>query len=210
MSSNIRHHPGLNFGSTDAEAHEHARETLFGFWIFLMSDLVIFAMLFATYADMSVHGLAGGPGTRDIFSLRGSFIETMLLLTSSFTFGMASLALKYRADRLRLAAWLVVTLLLGAGFVGHEVHELWKLATADNAPPQRSGFLSAYYLLVGTHGAHVSAGMIWIVHSLVQLRVCGLVRDVKLRILRLSLFWHMLDVVWIGIFSFVYLFGLVR
>ena len=207
MSTVVRHYPGLNLGSTDEGGDRAASEVVFGFWIFLMSDLIVFALLFATYADMSVHGVASGPGPRDIIDLRSAFAETALLLASSFTFGLASLALKYGPDRRRLVFWLAITFLLGAGFVGLEVRDFLVLLGEKNAPPQASGFLSAFWLLVGTHGAHVTSGLIWIAVMLVQIGVLGTIRDVKLRIMRLALFWHLLDVVWVGIFTFVFLYG---
>ena len=132
---------------------------IFGFWVFLMADLVLFAILFATYASMSVQGQAGGPSPTDVFDLPSAFIETMLLLSSSITFGMASLALKYKADRLHLVFWLVLTFCLGAGFIGMEVRDFW-IMTQQGAVPQRSGFLSAFFLLVATHGIHVTAGLL--------------------------------------------------
>jgi cytochrome o ubiquinol oxidase subunit 3 len=199
-------HPGLNLGSTDEYSHEEAEPVIFGFWVFLMADLVLFALLFATYASMSVQGQAGGPAPADVFDLSSAFIETMLLLASSITFGMASLALKYRADGPHLVFWLLLTIVLGAGFIGMELHDFWGMA-AQGAVPQRSGFLSSFFLLVGTHGLHVTAGLIWMIVLLVQLRVLGRTTSVKLRIMRLALFWHMLDIVWVCIFTFVYLFG---
>ncbi|MWD29255.1 cytochrome o ubiquinol oxidase subunit III [Aquicoccus sp. SCR17] len=201
------HHPGLNLGHTDRSTHAAAEEMIFGFWIFLMSDMVLFALLFATYAAMSVHGVAGGPAPADLFELKSALYQTLLLLTSSFTFGMASLALKYRKDTGRLLFWMGVTFLLGAGFLVLEARDWVKMVTEHNAPPQRSGFLSIYYLLTGTHFAHVSAGMIWMAVMAVQLAVFGNDGPVKLRLMRLALFWHMLDVVWIGIFTFVILLG---
>lgn len=207
MSAGPRLYPGLNLGRTDSESHEAAEESVFGFWIFLMSDMVLFAVLFATYAAMSVQGVAGGPGPRDIFELGPAALETLLLLTSSFTFGLAALALKYDASPRRMLAWLAVTGLLGAAFVGLEIRDYVTLIFEKGAPPQESGFLSAYFLLTGTHAAHVSAGILWMVVMAAQVRVFGLRPMVKLRLLRLALFWHMLDVVWIGIFTFVYLFG---
>ena len=131
----------------------------------------------------------------------------MLLLTSSFTFGLAALTMKYRQNRAQLLMWLGVTFACGIGFVGLEIHDFYLLATVKHATPQVSGFLSSYWALVATHGLHVSMGLLWILHSIVQVLVLGVVRDVKLRILRLALFWHLLDVVWIGIFTFVFLFG---
>ena len=199
-------HPGLNLGSTDEYSHEEAEPVIFGFWVFLMADLVLFALLFATYASMSVQGQAGGPAPADVFEISSAFIETMLLLASSITFGMASLALKYRADGPHLVFWLLLTFVLGAGFIGMELHDFWGMA-AQGAVPQRSGFLSSFFLLVGTHGLHVTAGLIWMIVLLVQLRVLGRTTSVKLRIMRLALFWHMLDIVWVCIFTFVFLFG---
>lgn len=207
MSKAPRLYPGINLGHADRESHEAAEETLFGFWIFLMSDMVLFAVLFATYAAMSVQGIAGGPGPREIFDLGPAFLETVLLLTSSFTFGLAALALKYDDAPGRLLAWLAVTGLLGAGFVGLEIRDYVTLIVEKDAPPQRSGFLSAYYLLTGTHAAHVSAGLLWMAVMAAQIARFGLAPMVKLRLMRLALFWHMLDVVWIGIFTFVYLYG---
>lgn len=208
MSTARRLHPGLNLGQTDRESHEAAEEIVFGFWIFLMSDLVLFAVLFATYAAMSVHGIAGGPAPAEIFDLGPAFLETLLLLGSSFTFGLAALEMKYRDKRGMLLVWLGITALLGAGFVGLEIRDYVMLVTEKGATPQESGFLSAYYLLTGTHAVHVSGGLVWMAVMAVQILTFGLVRAVKLRLMRLALFWHMLDVVWIGIFTFVYLFGI--
>ncbi|MES1925548.1 cytochrome (ubi)quinol oxidase subunit III [Salinisphaera sp. T31B1] len=199
-------HPGLNLGHTDPGTHAAAESVLFGFWIFLMSDLVLFALLFATYAAQSQHGVAGGPTPHSLFELKNPFIETSLLLVSSFTFGMAALALKYRQDRLRLVGWLLVTFALGAGFVYLEGSDFVKYISEGHGP-QRSGFLSSFFLLVGTHGLHVTSGLVWMLVMIVQLGVLGLTREVKMRLMRLAIFWHMLDVVWIGIFTFVYLFG---
>ena len=154
-------HPGLNLGSTDEYSHDEAEPVIFGFWVFLMADLVLFALLFATYATMSVQGQAGGPSPADVFDLPSAFIETMLLLASSITFGMASLALKYREDGPHLVLWMVLTFILGAGFIGMELHD-FQLMAAQGAVPQRSGFLSSFFLLVATHGIHVTAGLVWI------------------------------------------------
>lgn len=200
-------HPGINLDDTDRATHETAGPTIFGFWIFLMADLLIFALLFATYASMSITGVAGGPAAKDVFDLRSVFIETALLLASSFTFGMVSLGLKYDLRVRRLVFWLAVTFVLGAAFVGMEVHDFAKMAS-EHATPQVSGFLSAFFTLVGTHGLHVSVGLLWMLVMFVQISVFGMVREVKLRIMRLALFWHMLDIVWVCIFTFVYLRGL--
>ncbi|KZY04985.1 MULTISPECIES: cytochrome c oxidase subunit 3 [unclassified Sulfitobacter] len=210
MSHSNRLHGGLNLGQAHAETHRQAETMVFGFWIFLMSDLVLFAVILATYADASVHGLADGPGPAELFELRNPFIETLLLLASSVTFGMAALHLKYQDDRRGLVLWMLATGALGLVFVAMEGWDFYSLVVHDDAPPQRSGFLSVFFLLVGMHGLHVIAATVWMLVLLIQIGRFGLMPDVKLRILRLSIFWHMLDVVWVAIFTFVYLSGVAR
>jgi cytochrome o ubiquinol oxidase subunit 3 len=204
-ASDLRY-PGINLGETDRETHAAAEEKLFGFWVFLMSDLVLFSLLFATYGTM-IGATAGGPGAKDLFSLRSAAIETALLLTSSFTFGMASLAMKYGENRGPLMAWTVVTLLLGLAFLGFEASDFMTMIE-KGAPASRSGFLSAFFTLVACHGLHVTAGCIWMIVMMIQIRTLGIARDVKTRMMRLGLFWHFLDIVWVAIFSIVYLQGL--
>ena len=206
MSVTERLYPGINLGATAPETHATAEEKVFGFWVFLMSDLIIFALLFATYATM-IPATAGGPTPKDIFEIKSAAIETGVLLASSFTFGMASLAMKYSQRRGLLIFWLAVTLLLGVSFLGFEVHDFLNFVS-EGAPPTRSGFLSALFVLVSTHGLHVTAGCAWIVVMMVQILVFGIDRDVKMRLLRLGLFWHFLDIIWVGIFSIVFLQGL--
>ena len=193
-------------GHDALRSHTTAEEQLFGFWVFLMSDLVLFALLFAVYATMT-SATAGGPGAKQVFGLGSVAIQTGVLLASSFTIGMATLAMTYGRSRGSLLLWLAVTLALGALFLGLETHDLMTMV-ANGAPPTRSGFLSAFFVLVPTHGLHVTAGCIWTVTMIVQVLTFGRSGDVKTRILRLSLFWHFLDVVWVGIFTFVYLQGL--
>lgn len=176
----------------------------FGFWLYLMSDAIIFALLFATYVVMSGN-TAGGPAGKDVFDLSHAFSETMLLLLSSVTFGLAAVAL-LSDRRAAVIGWLAVTFALGAGFVGMELSEFSGMI-AEGASPQRSGFLSAFFTLVGTHGLHVSAGLVWILLMVAQIAVKGLTAPVRSRLMRLGLFWHFLDIVWIGIFSVVYLPG---
>jgi cytochrome o ubiquinol oxidase subunit 3 len=195
-----------------ADAHEEIEEAehvlaerAFGFWIYLMSDAIIFSLLFATYAVMS-HNTAGGPSGHTLFRLPHAFEETALLLASSTTFGVASVAIA-ASQRWRTLAWLGVTFLLGLGFVGMEITEFVGLATAG-AGPERSGFMSAFFTLVGTHGAHVSVGLVWIVLLGCEAALRGLNPHVVSRLYRLGLFWHFLDIVWIGIFSVVYLPGI--
>jgi cytochrome o ubiquinol oxidase subunit 3 len=177
----------------------------FGFWIYLMSDAIIFALLFATFVVMA-QNTAGGPDGKMLFSLPRTFGETMLLLTSSMTFGFATLAMR-SGERARVLGWLAVTFVLGAGFVALEISEFSGMV-AQGAGPQRSGFLSAFFTLVGTHGLHVSMGLIWIVILSAQVLIKGLSAPVTSRLFRLGLFWHFLDIVWIGIFSIVYLPGM--
>ena len=188
---------------TEAEDTERAiDERAYGFWIYLMSDAIVFALLFATFLVMS-HNTAGGPGGHKLFRLPNTFAETMLLLASSATFGFASVAIA-DGQRRRTLAWLSVTFLLGLGFVAMKVAELYGMAAAG-AGPWRSGFLSAFFTLVGTHGAHVSLGLLWVVLLGCEVALRGLNPFVASRLCRLGLFWHFLDIVWIGIFSVVYL-----
>jgi cytochrome o ubiquinol oxidase subunit III len=177
----------------------------FGFWLYLMSDAIIFSLLFATYAVMARNN-AGGPTANTLFSLPNAFAETMLLLFSSITFGLATLAMKSGAKE-RMLSWLLVTFLLGLGFVGLEIREFHGMVRAG-AGPDRSGFLSAFFTLVGTHGLHVTFGLIWILIMTSQVIIKGLTVPVTSRFLRLGLFWHFLDIIWIGIFSIVYLPGI--
>ena len=203
-------HAGLNIAhdlARDPEALQQAESGVFGFWIFLMSDAVLFALLFAIYGTM-LGATAGAPGPHQEFKIGPAFIETLLLLTSSATFGMASLALK-RHRRRALVVWLAVTLGLGISFLGMEAHDFIIMA-GDHATPDRSGFLSSFFVLVGMHGLHVMLGSIWMLVMLVQLAVIGRDRQVEVNLIRLSLFWHFLDIIWIAIFSIVYLQGLIR
>ncbi|WP_428489681.1 cytochrome c oxidase subunit 3 [Rhodopila sp.] len=205
-SADERKHPGLNLGRTDPAAHAEAEEIVFGFWVFLMTDLVLFALLFATYGTM-LGRLAGSPGANVLFDIKSAAMETAALLLSSFSFGMASLAMKYGHRRGVLLSWLAVTLGLGMIFLGLEIHDFISMIHNGGAP-ERSGFDSAFFALVGTHGLHVTLGIVWIVVMMVQVQVFGCDRAVKIRILRLGLFWHFLDIIWVGIFSVVYLQGL--
>ena len=202
-------HPGINLGPAHPETKETKEkrgELLFGFWVFLMSDAIVFGLLFATYAAM-LHARAGGPGPEKLYDIKSAFIETLLLLTSSFTFGMASLALKYGKRRGELLAWLAATMCLGALFLGFEVHDFLSMLHKGGGP-DRSAYLSAFFALVPLHGLHVASGIVWMLALIGQIRVHGIDRDVKLGLLRLGLFWHFLDIVWVAIFSTIYLGGL--
>ncbi len=195
-----------SFYVTDDEEHG-AGATMLGFWIYLMSDALIFATLFATFGVLS-SSYAGGPSPRQIFELPLVALNTALLLVSSITYGMAMIDME--AGRTRaVQAWLAVTALFGLAFVGVELHEFAGLIAAG-ATPQRSAFLSAFFTLVGTHGLHVTCGLIWIAVMLAQVGKHGLNDANKRRLMCLGMFWHLLDVVWIGVFTFVYLLGVVR
>jgi cytochrome o ubiquinol oxidase subunit III len=176
----------------------------FGFWIYLMSDLIIFATLFATFAVLG-HNYAGGPTGKELFDLPYLLGETLFLLFSSATFGLVMLAGRDGRKQWVLLG-LAVTFLLGLGFVSMEIHEFYGLVAAGHGPDQ-SAFLSSFFTLVGTHGAHVTFGLIWMAVMLGQVAVKGLTSPVQSRLLRLGMFWHFLDIIWIGIFSIVYLMG---
>jgi cytochrome o ubiquinol oxidase subunit 3 len=200
----LTENPAFYLIEEDDHAHEPGGATLLGFWIYLMSDALIFATLFATYGVLS-SSYAGGPTPREIFELPLVAFNTALLLVSSITYGLAMIAMQEgKAGGVKF--WLVVTGLLGAGFVGVELHEFGTLI-AEGATPQTSAYLSAFFTLVATHGLHVTFGIIWICVMLVQLGQRGLVPDNQRRLMCLSMFWHFLDIVWIGVFTFVYLLG---
>lgn len=207
MSSEAPKYPGLNLGAVHGGDHEAAESLMFGFWVFLMSDVILFGLVFATYATL-VHATAGGPGPRELYDLRSAFVQTLLLLASSYTMGRVSLALKHRAALARLAGWLVLTLLLGLVFLGFALHDLSAMVDKGGVP-SRSAFLSAFWGLVPLHALHVAAGCAWLICLLGQAARFGADRQTKLGVMRLALFWHFLDLVWIAIFSVVYLGGVV-
>jgi len=176
--------------------------TTLGFWIYLMSDCLIFCVLFATFGVL-MDATAGGPSGRQLFELPFVLGETALLLASSFTFGLGMLAMQAGHPG-RVIAWLAATLALGAGFIGMEIHEFAKLVQ-EGSGPGTSAFLSSYFGLVGTHGLHVLCGLLWIAVMMHQTWRFGLDAVVRRRLACLSLFWHFLDLVWICVFTFVYL-----
>jgi cytochrome o ubiquinol oxidase subunit III len=206
---------------TDASLHGHGNPTLlggrphegpaskrittgYGFWIFLLSDIVMFSCFFAAYAVLQGQ-TAGGPKGSELFDLRNVAVETALLLLSSFTCGLAMIA----AD-LRNAFWyqvgMAVTCLLGLGFLALELREFAELV-GRGAGPTRSAFLSSFFTLVGCHGAHVSAGVLWLLTMMAQVFAKGFRADIMRRLLCFALFWHALDIIWVAIFSVVYLLG---
>ena len=182
--------------------HDATATQTFGFWLYIMTDCVLFASIFATFAVLS-HNYAGGPTGKELFNLRYVFGETMFLLFSSVTYGFAVLAMN-RDARNQVVAWLIVTFFLGLGFIGMEVNEFTRMILEGNGP-DRSGFLSAFFTLVGTHGCHVSSGLLWLLVMMAQVRTLGLRTMVIRRLFCFSLFWHALDLVWIGVFTIVYL-----
>lgn len=184
--------------------HHPENGTLLGFWLYLMSDCLIFACLFATYAVLG-RNYAGGPTGAELFDLPLVALNTALLLLSSITYGFAMLEMQRKRLRSTLI-WLAITGVLGACFIGFELYEFAHLIH-EGAGPQRSGFLTSFFALVGTHGLHVSFGIIWLVTLMFQLNRHGLTPENNRRLMCLSMFWHFLDVVWIGVFTFVYLMG---
>jgi cytochrome o ubiquinol oxidase subunit III len=188
----------------ETEEHHPQNGTLLGFWIYLMSDCLIFACLFACYGVLS-HSYAAGPSGADLFELPLVALNTSLLLLSSITYGFAMLSMQQNRVAPTLV-WLAITGLFGAGFLGIELYEFAHLIH-EGAGPQRSAFLSSFFTLVGTHGLHVTFGIVWLITLMFQVGKHGLIAENKRRLMCLSLFWHFLDVVWIGVFTFVYLMG---
>lgn len=202
MSAETLNHHDAHAG--DHEHHDAGSNAVFGFWIYLMSDCVLFATLFATYAVLS-GSVAGGPSGKDIFELPYVLVETFCLLISSFTYGMAMLAMN-KGNQSAVMKWLAVTFLFGLAFIGMEVNEFSHLI-GEGFGPDRSAFLSAFFTLVGTHGLHVTSGLIWMAVLMVQIVKNGLTAKNGTRLMCLSLFWHFLDIVWICVFTVVYLMG---
>ena len=191
--------------SNDDMKKESINKYQFGFWIYLMTDLIIFAALFAAYAVL--HGNTfGGPGSGDLFSLNSALMETLILLTSSFTCGIALWAAE-RGKKNLVVGWLGATFVLGATFLVLEFHEFSNLIASGNGP-QRNAFLSSFFALVGTHGLHIAVGLLWMIVALIQIKLKGLTPAVNSKLQRFALFWHFLDIVWIFIFTVVYLMGI--
>jgi cytochrome o ubiquinol oxidase subunit III len=176
----------------------------YGFWIFILSDFVMFSGLFASYAVLAGN-TAGGPTGSELFNLRNVFIETMCLLFSSYTCGLGALAAERRQPE-RFLVFALLTFLLGAAFLIIETREFAGMVSRG-AGPSRSGFLSAFFTLVGTHGVHVTGGLLWLIYMAAQVVAKGLRPNVLRRLLCWSLFWHALDIVWVGVFTLVYLMG---
>ena len=179
----------------------------YGFWVFLLSDIIMFSAFFAAYAVLS-GATDGGPTGASVFDLQNTAIETGCLLLSSFTCGLATIAAEARR-----ASWfygaMAVTFVLGAAFLGLELREFAGLA-AQGAGPQRSAFLSSFFTLVGCHGLHVTCGLLWLLTMMAQVWAKGFRADIMRRVLCFSLFWHALDIIWVGVFTVVYLMGVER
>ncbi|WP_183456568.1 cytochrome o ubiquinol oxidase subunit III [Mesorhizobium huakuii] len=195
------------FHLEEEHAHAEGSSTMLGFWLYLMSDCLIFAMLFAAYGVLGGN-YAAGPAPKDLFDLDLVAVNTAMLLFSSITYGFAMLTM----DKGRVAAtqaWLAVTGLFGLAFLSIELYEFSHMIH-EGATPQRSAFLSSFFTLVGTHGLHVTFGIVWLVTLMTQVARFGLTEANRRRLMCLSMFWHFLDVVWIGVFTFVYLMGMLR
>jgi cytochrome o ubiquinol oxidase subunit 3 len=200
---------GANAHAQAAHHPEHAHHDqeplkILGFWIFLVTDCLLFATLFATYSVLRTH-TAGGPLPSELFDVPGFVAETFILLTSSFTSGLATLAMGQRSVR-GLIGWLAVTAALGAAFVGLEVNEFVHLA-GEGATIATNAYWSAFFTLVGTHGMHVSFGLIWMIALMAQIGRRGITNVTRRKVTVIGLYWHFLDVVWIFLFTVVYLLG---
>jgi cytochrome o ubiquinol oxidase subunit 3 len=204
--SNLVLNPGDAHGHDDHghDHHDAGPMTVYGFWLYLMTDCVLFASFFAIYAVLSGN-IAGGPSGHDIFELPFVAVETAFLLFSSITYGFAMLAV-YKGKQSQVLGWLALTFLFGAGFIAMEIYEFHHLIV-EGFGPSRSGFLSGFFALVGLHGLHVTSGLIWMAIMMYQVKTRGLTSTNTTRLSCLSLFWHFLDVVWICVFTVVYLMG---
>ncbi|WP_083511743.1 cytochrome (ubi)quinol oxidase subunit III [Alicyclobacillus acidiphilus] len=198
-------HHGRSHGPLEyRDPHQAVKIT--GFWIFLATDMLLFGCLFATYLVLRTH-TDGGPTAAHLFDVPGFTAETFALLTSSFTGGLATLAMR-NGNRKWVMIWMVLTMLLGLTFIGLEVQE-FVADVGQGATAHRSAFLSAFYTLVGTHGTHVSIGLIWMLLTLIQIARRGLTAKTARKLFVVNLYWHFLDVVWVFIFTIVYLSGVV-
>jgi cytochrome o ubiquinol oxidase subunit 3 len=200
----LTHHGSEDTGLGNRGPQSKSIVVPYGFWLFVLSDMVLFSALFATYATL-VHATDGGPGTSQLFDRRLVAVETLALLASSFVCGLAMITAK-RRNMVWTQGWLVVTGLLGLVFLSIELFEFGKMI-GEGAGPQRSAFLSSFFTLVGCHGVHVTAGLLWLGTMMAQIWAKGFREDILRRLLCFSVFWHALDIIWVGIFTIVYLIG---
>lgn len=206
-SLTIHHQRDPQADLTTPDPHQDTySKNVFGFWTYLMTDCLLFATLFATYAVLH-HETFGGPSSKDLFSLPTAFAETMILLLSSVTCGFAILA-SIKSKKNHVIFWLMLTFILGASFVAIEFLE-FKHFVNEGHSWDKSAFLSSFFTLVGTHGLHVSVGLFWMLVMMFQVQLKGITVDTFRRLVIFSQFWHFLDLIWIFIFTFVYLFGVI-
>jgi cytochrome o ubiquinol oxidase subunit 3 len=202
-------HQGMNHGHDAHHGHDHGHHDqeglkILGFWIFLVTDCLLFSSLFAEYAILHTH-TDGGPSGKELFDIPGFVTETFLLLTSSFTSGLAVMQMR-RGNLKSLISWLIVTALLGLGFIGFEVKEFASLVSEGHTMASNA-FLSSFFTLVGTHGCHVSLGLAWMTGIMLQLARRGINAVTSRKVFIVCLYWHFLDVVWVFLFTVVYLMG---
>lgn len=200
----VEAHPDTS--TPDIHQDSYAKATL-GFWMYLMTDCILFACFFLCYAVLR-HETFGGPSARDLFDLKTAFTETMILLVSSLSCGMAMLA-SLAGGRRRVLLWLAVTFLLGASFLTLEIHEFYTFVSEGHSWT-KSAFLSSFFSLVGLHGSHITVGLFWLIFIAVQIAFLGINVTTFKRLSLFSMFWHFLDLIWIFIFTFVYLMGVMR
>lgn len=200
----ISAHHSHSYGEHAHDHHDQESLKTFGFWLFLITDTILFGALFATYLVLQGNTV-GGPTPEELFMMPGIIASTFILLTSSFTSGLALLSMQ-RGRLKQLIGWLAVTALLGAAFLTLEIREFITMVH-EGATISTSAFLSSFYALVGTHGLHVSLGMVWMVALMIQLAKHGITPVTERKVNVISLYWHFLDVVWIFVFTVVYLMG---
>lgn len=204
MAQAMTHYEQGHAHDHDHGYEEHEQLKVLGFWIFVVTDCILFGTLFATYAVL-MHNFAGGPTPQELFEMPGVIAETFILLTSSFTSGLAVLAMN-KGNRKQLIGWLMITALLGLAFIGLEIKEFAHLV-GEGAAISTSAYWSAFYTLVGTHGLHVTLGLFWMIAIMMQLARRGITPVTRRKVTNLSLYWHFLDVVWIFLLTIVYLLG---
>ncbi len=200
-------HVTIKNKDTKVEHNQTDDKGIFGFWMYIMSDCVLFASIFATYAVLQ-NSTHSGPSARELFSMPFVLVETLLLLTSSFTYGLVTLYSHHKESARKVMWWLVVTFILGASFLVMEVTEFSGLLSEGHGP-DTSAFLSVFFTLLGTHGLHVFLGLLWMISLFIQVWRHGIVPITVKKLSALGLFWHFLDIIWIFIFTVVYLMGVI-